>query len=226
MEEISQENIRLIIGENKFLKKLLKEAPVSIHINKVDEHGQNMPVWVNYNYEDLTGYSLTERQSLGYINSKSGIYHEEDAKSVKKAVKMMMANRNLEESIIFRFYKKGGELRWIYMHSRAIEYQGDPNHFISIGFDVTDKLVLNQDQLDVYTKEIAQLKNKLKIRQLTNTEKEIIKELSQGSTSLQIADIRGRSYETINNHKRNIFRKLKLNKISELVSFAKDTGLG
>lgn len=163
MEEVSELSITRLIKENKFLRKLLKEAPVSIHINKVDEHGQNMPVWVNDNYEDLTGYTLAERQALGYVNSKSGIYHEEDAGSVKKAVKMMMADRNLEESIIFRFYKKGGELRWIYMHSRAIEYKGEPNHFVSIGFDVTDKLVLNQDQLDVYIKEIAQLKNKLSI---------------------------------------------------------------
>ncbi|MCK4920272.1 MAG: hypothetical protein KAS71_04450 [Bacteroidales bacterium] len=47
MEEVSELSISHLIEENKFLRKLLKEAPVSIHINKVDEHGQNMPVWVN-----------------------------------------------------------------------------------------------------------------------------------------------------------------------------------
>ncbi len=142
MEEISQKNISLIIEENEFLKKLLKEAPVTIHINKVDESGYNMPVWANDYYEELVGYTLRERQDIGFINEKSGIYYEEDAKAIRKAVKMVLADRNLDESLIFRFYKKNGELRWLYIHSKAIIYKGDPNHFLSIGFDVTEKLVL------------------------------------------------------------------------------------
>lgn len=225
MEEISQKNISSIIEENKFLKKLVKEAPVTIHINKVDEKGHNMPVWANDHYEELVGYTLRERQDIGFINGKSGIYYEEDAEAIRKAVKMILAERSLEESLIFRFYKKNGELRWIYIHSKAIIYKGDPNHFLSIGFDVTEKLVLNPKQLEIYAREIAQLKNHIKISRLTKTEKEIIKELALGLTTKQIAEIRNRSYETINNHKRNVFRKLEINKISELVAFAKETGL-
>ena len=225
MEEISQENISIIIEENKFLKKLLKEAPVTIHINKVDENGHNMPVWANDNYEKLTGYTLRERPDIGFINGKSGIYYEEDAEAIRKAVKMILANSSLEESLIFRFYKKSGDLRWIYIHSRAITYKDDPNHFLSIGFDITEKLVFNPKQLEIYTREIAQLKNHIRLSRLTKTEKEIIKELTSGKTTKEIAEIRARSYETINNHRRNIFRKLEIRKINELVSFAKDAGL-
>ena len=225
MEEIIQENISSIIEENKFLKKLLKEAPVTIHINKVDENGHNMPVWANDHYEELVGYTLRERQDIGFINGKSGIYYEEDAEAIRKAVKMILANRSLEESLIFRFHKKSGELKWIYIHSKAIIYKGDPNHFLSIGFDVTEKLVFNPKQLEIYTREIAQLMNHIKISRLTKTEKEIITELTSGKTTKEIAEIRSRSYETINNHRRNIFRKLEIRKINELVSFAKDAGL-
>lgn len=225
MEERTQNDTNLIIEENKFLKRLLKEAPVTMHINKVDENGHNMPVWANDNYEKLVGYTLQERQDIGYIDKKAGVYHKDDAESVRKGVLMLLADRKMEESLIFRFYKKNGELRWVYIHSKAIEYKGDPNHFLSVGFDVTEKLVLNPNQLEIYTKEIAQLKNHIKICQLTKTEKEIIKELATGKTTRLIAEQRNRSYETINNHKRNIFRRLELNKINELVAFAKETGL-
>ena len=53
MEDIIPKDINSIIQENKFLKKLLKEAPVTIHINKIDENGYNMPVWANDKYEAL-----------------------------------------------------------------------------------------------------------------------------------------------------------------------------
>lgn len=66
----------------------------------------------------------------------------------------LLTDRNLEESLIFRFYKKNGELKWVYIHSKASDYKGDPCHFLSVGFNVTDKLVLNQNQLEIYTKEI------------------------------------------------------------------------
>lgn len=217
--------IQSLKEENAFLTKLIKEAPVTIHINKIDENGYNMPVWTNDKYEKLLGYTLCERQEVGYANKKSGIYHKEDVEAIRKAIKMGMADRTLEESLIFRFYKKNGELRWIYIHSKAFIYKGDPNHVLSVGFDVTEKMVLNPNQLEIYTKEISQLKNHIKICQLTKTEKEIIKELATGKTTRQIAEQRSRSYETINNHKRNIFRKLELNKINELVAFAKETGL-
>lgn len=225
MTKISEIDIDLLIEENRFLRKLLKEAPVSIHINNVDKHGHNMPVWVNDQYEKLIGYSLEERKSMGLKSGNKEIYHEDDTESIKKAIKYMMADRNCAESIIFRFYRKNGEQKWLYTHSKPIEYNGDPNHFLSFGFDVTDKLVLNHEQLDKYTKEIARLKNQIKINQLTKTEKEIIKDLSHGLSTQQIADKRGRSYETVNNQKRKIFRKLELNKLSELVCFAKDSGL-
>lgn len=225
MEELIQKDIDSIIEENNFLKKLLKEAPVSFHINKVDEKGLNIPVWINDNYEKLVGYNLEERQSLGYADRKTGIYYEEDVESIRNAIKTLLEYRNLEGSILFRFYKKTGELRWVYVHSKAIVYKGDPNCFISVGFDITDRLVLNQNQLEIYTKEIARLKSQIKIDHLTRTEKEIIKDLAIGKSTKQIAEERNRSYETINNHKRNIFRKLECNKTVEIVALAKAAGL-
>ena len=72
---------------------------------------------------------------------------------------------------------------------------------------------------------LSNLKNELVLKNLTKTEKEIISLLAKGLTTMDIAKKRKRSYETINNHKRNIFNKLDIHKISELVSFAVETGL-
>lgn len=225
MEIDLKKEIQKLKEDNLFLTKLIKEAPACIHINKVDQNGHNMPVWANDKYEELLGYTIDERKKIGFADEKSGIYHKEDLEVIQRAVKIAFENKDREESIIFRYFRKNGELRWIYLQSKAITYQNDPNHILSIGFDVTEKLVINQYQLELYNKEITQLKNQLKIYNLTKVEKEIIKKLASGKTTKQIAEQRNRSYDTINNHKRNIFKKLQLKKINELVAFAKETGL-
>ena len=63
------------------------------------------------------------------------------------------------------------------------------------------------------------------LKTLTKTEKEIIRLLANGKTTMEIADFKNRSYETINNHKRNIYQKLSINKLSDLTSFAVENGL-
>ncbi len=60
---------------------------------------------------------------------------------------------------------------------------------------------------------------------LTKTEVEITKLIANGMTTREIAELKSRSYETINNHKRNIYGKLNINKLSDLVSFAIENGL-
>lgn len=64
-----------------------------------------------------------------------------------------------------------------------------------------------------------------KLSMITNREREIIKLLADGMTTREIAECKNRSYDTINNHKRNIFKKLNIHKLSELIAFAVENGL-
>ena len=61
--------------------------------------------------------------------------------------------------------------------------------------------------------------------QLTTTEKTVIQQLALSKSTKEIANELNRSYETINNHKRNIFKKLDIHKLSELITFALENGL-
>jgi DNA-binding NarL/FixJ family response regulator len=60
---------------------------------------------------------------------------------------------------------------------------------------------------------------------LTTTELELLQFFTQGKTAKEIADIRCLSHHTINTHRKNIFRKLDLNNIQELIKFALKNGL-
>ena len=55
---------------------------------------------------------------------------------------------------------------------------------------------------------------------LTETEIEIVKAIAQGKTTKVIAEERFSSIHTINTHRKNIFRKLKINTAHEVVKYA------
>lgn len=60
---------------------------------------------------------------------------------------------------------------------------------------------------------------------LTNTEKEILKEIALGKTTKEIAFERNLSFHTINSHRKNIFRKLEVNNVHEAIKYAVRAGL-
>lgn len=60
---------------------------------------------------------------------------------------------------------------------------------------------------------------------LTISEIEIIKAIAEGATTKQIAAKKFISYHTVMTHRKNIFRKLAINNVSELVMFAIRSGI-
>jgi DNA-binding NarL/FixJ family response regulator len=55
---------------------------------------------------------------------------------------------------------------------------------------------------------------------LTNREMELIPLLAKGRTAQEIADLLFLSYFTVETHRKNIFRKLQIDSVVELVNFA------
>ena len=60
---------------------------------------------------------------------------------------------------------------------------------------------------------------------LTNTEIEIVKAIAQGKTTKEIAAERFSSVHTVTTHRKNIFRKLKVNTAHEVIKYALRAGL-
>ncbi len=60
---------------------------------------------------------------------------------------------------------------------------------------------------------------------LTATELELLQLFAQGRTAREIAEIRSLSHHTVNTHRKNVFRKLEVNNIQELIKYALKHGL-
>jgi PAS domain S-box-containing protein len=215
-----------IINEYNFLMKALNGLNVIIYINEVDRNGNNKLVWANNKYPDFTGFTFEERQKLGDKYYEL-YYHPDDYPNTIKIIRDVAEGKIDSYSISYRIKHRNGNWVWIYSKGNIFDEDKEKGirKCISIGIDMTDRIVQNEEQLDVLLKEIARLRNKALIVKITKTEKGTIKYLVNGMTTKQVAKHKNRSYDTINNHKRNIFKKLNLHNIAELVAFAKETGL-
>lgn len=60
---------------------------------------------------------------------------------------------------------------------------------------------------------------------LTSSEKNILREIALGKTTKEIAIEKNLSFHTVNTHRRNIFRKLKVNNAHEATKYALQAGL-
>lgn len=98
-------------------------------------------------------------------------------------------------------------------------------HIISILFIIDDGLVINPNKLDSYISENKRLRNQLRLSELTKTELKVLRLLGQGLSTKEVARQQCRSFDTVNNHRRAIFKKLGFHKIVELVAFARENGL-
>jgi len=68
-------------------------------------------------------------------------------------------------------------------------------------------------------------KNYHRFNLLSNREKEVIRLVVEGKSSIEIADNLFLSIHTVNNHRKNIIHKLELRSLSELIKFAVSFGI-
>lgn len=79
--------------------------------------------------------------------------------------------------------------------------------------------------VDNHIKTLTRNLESLTDHSLTNTEREILKEIALGKTTKEIAADRNLSFHTIITHRKNIFRKLEVNNVHEATKYAMKAGI-
>ncbi len=219
-------SVKDIIKEHEFLTKALKGFESVIYINNINSDGSIELIWANNRYLDLTGFTFEERYKMGERYYEM-YYHPDDYKNAMQIIRDVANWKINSYAMNYRIKHKNGKWVWIYSKGNIFEENKKLGirKCISIAINMTGRIVQNNEQLDILLKEIAQLKNRSLIDKLTKTEKQIVKYLVDCMTTHEIAKKRNRSYDTINNHRRNIFKKLNLHSIAGLVNFAVENGL-
>ncbi|WP_109829821.1 LuxR C-terminal-related transcriptional regulator [Reichenbachiella versicolor] len=165
--------------------------------------------------------SLEEIQSLGGKFLEL-VTHPEDVPRVKSLLKGLVES-NDENKILTYFHR---------IVLKPENQEGYTMVITSVRLDVKNGIFYcmtnSTDQLQVFSKKISDAlnnsfnsKEKLsKFEQLTRTEKKMFALLSNGMSTREVSKKVVRSVRTIEQHKKNIYKKLNINKLSELVDWS------
>ncbi|WP_430809531.1 MULTISPECIES: helix-turn-helix transcriptional regulator [unclassified Carboxylicivirga] len=210
-------------GKGTFLDNIISYLPASVHVIEINERLETKLYWSSGNYEKYTGVTVDQRKAMGFLHPRD-IYHPDDVEPILALTEYLYANPGAEASLFCRFCIHN-QSQWVYVKLRRISVVSGKRHALSLFFPLGNAHGVNHLQFDTYLKEKACHKNKSKLEVLTPSELQVFRLLGTGLSTKEAADALCRSRETVNNHRRAIFKKLDIHKIGELVALVKECGL-
>lgn len=219
-DELSKEQIEEIIKERDFYKKILNAIPAVVHLNNLSTE---LVEWINDAGVKLSGYKRDE-----IVNNpeffKRAIF-EEDLDWVKESIIEYKKDDGVN-SYIYSMRNADGTITNYHGLGVVFEYDMDgvPLKNLAIDIDITGE-VRNFKQLKRQYQQVCKKLNGSKLETLSCIEIEVLKHICKGKTVKETSEEMKRSRHTIDNHKRNIFKKLGVNKTRQLAAFAKEVGL-
>jgi DNA-binding CsgD family transcriptional regulator len=212
------------LNNKDFYKTVINEVDIIIQINEIIDDKYFKMVWANEFYQSSVQSSLNEK-SLNNEADCNNSYNPLDLISVEEVIKVLKESDN-PYSTVYKYTSGSGDNRWYYAKISPYKWnkRGELIWVLCAFIDITDKIV-NPERIADMRKEIAQLNNKISHSQLSKTEKSILKLLASGKSEKEIAEVQSRSIHTIKTHLKNIRKELSINKNTELVKFAIETGI-
>ncbi len=180
-------------------------------------------IWANDQYKKVLGY---RKKSKSRPEDVLELYHPEDKDLLFQMKKFFLTNRKSTFTAFYKFRNSVGKYLWLFTSARVFRYSEKEEVFevLAISIDFTQQLTYHKN-IKLLTQEKLQEVNKKYIEKITDREQQIVKYFANGFKTREIAEILGISFHTVNNHRKNILRKLELKNLAALVNFAVDNGL-
>lgn len=157
----------------------------------------------------ITDYNLFDYNGIDDFKTMQGL---------NKALAVLILTNQVGKAEIIEFTKAG---------IKNISYKTDEKEELisAIHLALKGKNHYSSDVLEILV-EINEIKSNVsELSYLTNSEIEIVKLISNGMTTKEIASQRNISVHTVMTHRKNIFRKLNINNAPELLMYAVKAGL-
>lgn len=232
--QIRQEAILKYAAEKSFIddplsriwlyEEILRSVSGVIFINNQKYPGLE---FASDHFESILGYKKDELKKLG-VEGLRKLYHPDDFYifSERNDFFHKPENRGKTYSTIYRIRHKKGHYIWLYFHSYVARYDegGSPLHVCGIMLNMTH-FIHDTDLLEKFLRENARKRNKGLIDMLTRREKEVLAEVGKGYSNKQIAAHLVLSVRTVETHRKNIQKKLKISNKSNIIGLAVSLGL-
>lgn len=206
-----------------FLEQILDEVPANIYLTELD----NGVIWCNKTNERTLGYSMSEIQRMGGLNYLYDVVHPDDHNIPDKSIAHFTQRPEQQFGGVFRCkHKDSQNYKWFIGWGKVMQsdLEGSKVRVLNVDVDLSPQMDTDR-QIRAILAENLKLQHRLVLESLTKREIEVLIKISLGLSSKEIADDLYVSKHTIETHRKNLLRKLKVSNIASLVLFCKETGL-
>lgn len=213
-------------------EKVLKEK-ISFYEKIFSNVGAIIIIMNLDNYELLYLNNADER-ILGYKYNKQNYsaqklidaHHPEDQNLLIEMKEFFRTNKKDSFSAIYSIKDSEGKYRWVMNTSRLFNNNHNSSDTIVIGViqDLTDNLSYGKNLKNISKEKFRKI-NAQQVELISQRERQIVKLFANGFKSKEIAEKLDISFHTVNNHRKNILKKLNLKNLAALVNFAVENGL-
>ncbi len=152
-------------------------------------------------------------------------FNNEDMEGIRSRLQAMMKNKDPEETFtFFQQVKFHDREEWVWhVASICIFHQdeaGNPTHLITTAFPMDQMKHIPNKAERLLAENLFFKKNLQKFLSLGNRAKEVLRLVAMGKSSVEIARELNISVETVNTHRKNIKKKLKINNPYEFTEYA------
>ena len=210
--------------ECAFLQRIVNEIPANIYISDLEKG----VIWCNKTNEETLGYTLEEIKEMGGLEYMYKIVHPDDHSVPDNSIDYYQNFNGAEYGGVFRAkHKDKKEYKWFVGWARAFQKDGNGKvkEILCVDVDMSPQMNTGE-QLVQALRENLKHKNKLLIKSLRKREVEILDLVCKGMSTKAIAEKLYISTNTVSTHRKNIQQKLGTNNVADLVSLAKEAGLG
>lgn len=219
-----EDKIAALQKKCSFLERVVNEIPANIYISDLKEG----VIWCNRTNEETLGYTLEEIKEMGGLEYMYKIVHPDDHSVPDNSIDYYQHFNGAEYGGVFRAkHKNEKEYKWFVGWARAFQKdpEGKVKKILCVDVDMSPQMNTGE-QLVQALRENLKLKNELLIRSLRKREVEILNLICKGMSTKAIAEKLYISTNTVSTHRKNIQQKLGTNNVADLVSLAKEAGLG
>jgi PAS domain S-box-containing protein len=170
-------------------------------------------------------YDLS-KVNLKTIEFAKNHIHTNDRPFFEGCIDNLRAGEKKVSKGMIRMKNKRGHDFWVYLKVIIFEKDTKGNPEILLGIIVEISPIDDaSEQLEEFVKQRIRSKNQKLLNNLSKREIQILPMVAEGKSYTQIAKVLSIQPDTVNHHRKNIFRKLRIKNIPQLVCFAKESGL-
>jgi len=208
--------------ELSFLKRVVSGLDAIILVMDIDQLRLR---WANEKYSEQLGYMPPDGRQLDESRFLS-LFHPDDHDYLFRLREYLTRNPSETYTAFYRFRHAEGHYLWIFSSTRVFRMDPEEGVFeiLAIGLNFTSPLVY-QKNIKQFAQDKLQGINYKDIQKITPREQQVLQLFANGYNTKEVAERLNISFHTVNNHRKNMLKKLQVKNLSALVNFAVENGL-